>query len=79
MRRFTSVAHVQRFASVHGVVRISFESGDIYSGRGTTACSESGRSSNGMRRRVRAERARANDLGAEQRTVHTHTKLTVRH
>ena len=59
--------------------RISFESGDIYSGRGTTACSESGRSSNGMRRRVRAERARANDLGAEQRTVHTHTKLTVRH
>ena len=34
---------------------------------GTTACSESGRSSNGMRRRVRAERARANDLEAEQR------------
>ena len=28
-----------------------------------------------MRRRVRAERARANDLEAEQRTVHT--KLTV--
>ena len=55
--------------------RISFESGDIYCGRGTTACSESGRSSNGMRRRVRAERARANDLEAEQRTVHT--KLTV--
>ena len=55
--------------------RISFESGDIYSGRGTTACSESGRSSNGVRRRVRAERARANDLEAEPRTVHT--KLTV--
>ena len=29
----------------------------------------------GMRRRVRAERARANDMEAEQRTVHT--KLTV--
>ena len=28
-----------------------------------------GRSSNGMRRRVRAERARANDLEAEQRTA----------
>ena len=55
--------------------RISFESGDIYSGRATTACSEGGRSSNGMRRRVRAERARANYLEAEQRTVHT--KLTV--
>ena len=55
--------------------RISFESADIYSGRGTTACSESGRSSNGMRRRVRAERARANDLEAEPSTVHT--KLTV--
>ena len=71
MRRFTSAAHVQRFASVHGVVQNLFQSGDIYSGRGTTACSEGGRSSNGMRRRVRAERARANDLEAEQRTVHT--------
>ena len=64
MRRFTSAAHVQRFASA-----------DIYSGRAITACFEGGRSSNGMRRRVRAERARANDLEAEPRTVHT--KLTV--
>ena len=32
----------------------------------TTACSESGRSSNGIRRRVRAERARANDREAKQ-------------
>ena len=42
---------------------------------GTTECSESGHSPHGMRRRVRAERARANDMEAEQRTVHT--KLTV--
>ena len=49
--------------------RISFESGDIYSSRRTTAYSDGGHSSNGMRQRVRAERARANDLKAEQLTV----------
>ena len=41
----------------------------------TTACSEGGRSSNGMRRRGRAELARANDIEAEKRTVYI--KLTV--
>ena len=57
--------------------RISFELGDIYYGRGTTVCSEGRRSSNGMRRRVRAERARTNDLEAEQRTVHTNLTVSI--
>jgi hypothetical protein len=40
---------LQRFASVHGVVQTSFGSADTFCGQSTTACSERGRSSNGMR------------------------------
>jgi putative transposase len=48
MRDFKSAAHLQRFASVHGVVQIFSGSADTCCGRCTTACSERGRSSNGM-------------------------------
>ena len=75
MPRFTSAAHVQRFASVHGVVQNLFRVGRYLLRSRHHRVLRRRRSSNGMQRRVRAERVRANDLEAEQRTVHT--KLTV--
>ena len=75
MRRFAPAAHVQRFASVHGVVLNFFRVGQHLLRSTPDRVLRGERASNGVRRRVRAERARANDLEAEPRTVHT--KLTV--
>ena len=51
MRRFKSAAHVQRFASVHGVVQNLFRAGRhlLRYGRLTIGCCEGGRSTSGMR------------------------------
>jgi hypothetical protein len=62
MRRFKSAAQVQRFASVHGLVRISSRWADICFGRLTTVCCEGTHSGSGMRGRGVAERARASHL-----------------
>ena len=64
MRGFKSAGHLQRFASVHGVVPNLFRASALATccGRFTTAFSERDRSSNGMRWPAPAERARALDL-----------------
>ena len=75
MRGFKSAAHLQRFASNTASYRISFGWADTSCGRFITACSERGRSSNGMRSRPPADRSRALDLEGEKRAFCT--KLTV--
>ena len=49
MRRFKSAAHVQRFASVHGLVQNLFRVGRHCCDRLTTGCCERARSGSGMR------------------------------
>ena len=55
MRHFKSAAHLQRFASVHGLVQNLSGSADICCGRLTTGCCERGRSVCGRKWRAPAK------------------------